>query len=105
MYSLLTPVLFGSLAAAHGHITNIVINGVSFNGWDIGSYPYTDSPPTVVAWGTPNTANGFIEPGMLRQPRSDSLTVSSLTLTAQMDTQPPTSFVISMLPTLKAMRS
>ncbi|CAI7602293.1 unnamed protein product [Penicillium bialowiezense] len=62
MYTLLAPALFASLVAAHGHVTNIVINGVSFGGWDIGSYPYTDSPPTVVAWGTPNTANGFIEP-------------------------------------------
>ncbi|CRL17393.1 Cellulose-binding domain, fungal [Penicillium camemberti] len=62
MYSLLGPALFASLVAAHGHITNIVINGVSFNGWDINSYPYTESPPTVVAWGTPNTGNGFIAP-------------------------------------------
>ncbi|KAJ5616534.1 hypothetical protein N7537_001648 [Penicillium hordei] len=62
MYSLLGPALFASLVAAHGHITNIVINGVSFNGWDINSYPYTESPPVVVAWGTPNTGNGFIAP-------------------------------------------
>lgn len=65
MYSLLGPALFASLVAAHGHITNIVINGVSYNGWDINSYPYTASPPAVVAWGTPNTGNGFIAPGML----------------------------------------
>ncbi|CAI7654959.1 hypothetical protein PCG10_002484 [Penicillium crustosum] len=62
MYSLLGPALFASLAAAHGHVTNIVINGVSFNGWDINSYPYMESPPAVVAWGTPNTGNGFIAP-------------------------------------------
>jgi endoglucanase len=61
--TLLAPTLFSALVAGHGHITNIVINGVSFGGWDINSYPYTDSPPTVVAWGTPNTANGFISPG------------------------------------------
>jgi hypothetical protein len=63
--TLLAPTLFSALVAGHGHITNIVINGVSFGGWDINSYPYTDLPPTVVAWGTPNTANGFISPGML----------------------------------------
>ncbi|KAF9238179.1 CAZyme family AA9 [Penicillium roqueforti] len=62
MYSLLGSALFVSLVAGHGHVTNIVINGVSFDGWDINSYPYTDSPPVVVAWGTPNTANGFIAP-------------------------------------------
>ena len=65
MHKLLAPAIFASLAEAHGHVTNIVINGVSFGGWDINSYPYTDAPPVVVAWGTPNTANGFIDPGML----------------------------------------
>lgn len=60
----LGPALFASLVAAHGHITNIVINGVSYGGWDIGSYPYMETPPVVVAWGTPNTANGFVSPGM-----------------------------------------
>ncbi|PYH96035.1 glycoside hydrolase [Aspergillus ellipticus CBS 707.79] len=48
--------------AAHGHITNIVINGVSYRGWDINSDPYNSDPPVVVAWQTPNTANGFISP-------------------------------------------
>ncbi|RJE19257.1 endo-glucanase [Aspergillus sclerotialis] len=48
--------------AAHGHISNIVINGVSFDGWDIGSYPYMEDPPVVVAWETPNTSNGFMSP-------------------------------------------
>ncbi|CAG8891880.1 unnamed protein product [Penicillium egyptiacum] len=62
MYSLLGPALFASLVAAHGHVTNIVINGVSFDGWDINSDPYAETPPVVVAWGTPNTANGFIAP-------------------------------------------
>ncbi|KAJ5188999.1 Glycoside hydrolase family 61 [Penicillium cf. griseofulvum] len=62
MLTFLRPALFASLVAAHGHVTNIVINGVSFDGWDIGSYPYTDSPPDVVAWGTPNTSNGFVAP-------------------------------------------
>jgi endoglucanase len=65
MFTFLRPALFASLVAAHGHVTNIVINGVSFDGWDIGSYPYTDNPPDVVAWGTPNTSNGFVAPGML----------------------------------------
>ncbi|KAJ5691779.1 glycoside hydrolase 61 [Penicillium macrosclerotiorum] len=46
----------------HGHISNIVINGVSYEGWDINVFPYESDPPTVVAWGTPNTGNGFITP-------------------------------------------
>ncbi|KAJ5771052.1 uncharacterized protein N7511_003103 [Penicillium nucicola] len=60
--TLLSTFFFSALVAGHGHVTNIVINGVSFGGWDINSYPYEDSPPTVVAWGTPNTGNGFISP-------------------------------------------
>ncbi|PLB47967.1 endoglucanase IV precursor [Aspergillus steynii IBT 23096] len=54
--------LAASRVAGHGHVTNIVINGVSYEGWDINSFPYMDDPPVVVAWGTPNTNNGFISP-------------------------------------------
>ncbi|KAL2826029.1 glycosyl hydrolase family 61-domain-containing protein [Aspergillus pseudoustus] len=45
-------------AAAHGHVTNIVVNGVYYAGWDINSYPYMATPPVVAAWGTPNTGGG-----------------------------------------------
>lgn len=48
--------------AAHGHVSNVVINGVSYAGWDINSYPYMEDPPVVIAWETPNTGNGFITP-------------------------------------------
>ncbi|KAL5361036.1 glycosyl hydrolase family 61-domain-containing protein [Aspergillus floccosus] len=54
--------LLASQVAGHGHVTNVVINGVSYQGWDINSFPYMADPPTVVAWGTPNTGNGFIAP-------------------------------------------
>ncbi|CEJ61668.1 Putative Endo-1,4-beta-glucanase [Penicillium brasilianum] len=62
MLKVVAPALLATLVAGHGHITNIVINGVSYEGWDINSFPYETDPPTVVAWGTPNTANGFITP-------------------------------------------
>lgn len=64
MLQILTPIFLATLVASHGHISNIVINGVSYDGWDINSYPYSSDPPVVVAWGTPNTSNGFISPGM-----------------------------------------
>lgn len=54
--------LITTQVASHGHISNIVINGVSYDGWDINSYPYMDDPPIVIAWETPNTSNGFITP-------------------------------------------
>ncbi|KAJ5110412.1 Endoglucanase-4, partial [Penicillium argentinense] len=62
MLRISAPFFLFSLAAGHGHISNIVINGISYEGWDINSYPYMSDPPIVVAWGTPNTANGFITP-------------------------------------------
>ncbi|KAJ5979581.1 Endoglucanase-4 [Penicillium waksmanii] len=62
MLPIVTPIFLATLVASHGHISNIVINGVSYDGWDIGSYPYSSDPPVVVAWGTPNTSNGFISP-------------------------------------------
>ncbi|KAJ5771568.1 hypothetical protein N7520_002097 [Penicillium odoratum] len=58
----LVPLLLAGSVAGHGHISNIVINGVYYEGWDINSFPYESDPPTVVAWGTPNTGNGFISP-------------------------------------------
>ena len=64
MLQIVAPVFLAALVAGHGHVTNIVVNGVSYEGWDINSFPYSSDPPTVVAWGTPNTANGFIEPCM-----------------------------------------
>lgn len=63
MFRLAAPLLLATLVAGHGHVSNIVINGVSYEGWDINTFPYQSDPPTVVAWGTPNTANGFITPG------------------------------------------
>lgn len=66
MHTLQSAILLGGLlatqVAAHGHVTNIVINGVYYRGWNIDSDPYNSNPPLVAAWRTPNTANGFIAP-------------------------------------------
>ncbi|KAK3316215.1 glycosyl hydrolase family 61-domain-containing protein [Apodospora peruviana] len=48
--------------AAHGHVTNIVINGVSYQNYDPTSHPYMQNPPTVVGWTASNTDNGFVGP-------------------------------------------
>ncbi|EAQ85056.1 hypothetical protein CHGG_09070 [Chaetomium globosum CBS 148.51] len=48
--------------AAHGHVTNIVINGVSYEGFDPTSFPYNPNPPTVVGWTEGNSDNGFVAP-------------------------------------------
>lgn len=48
--------------AAHGHVDNIVINGVSYAGYDPTSYPYMSDPPTVVGWTASDTDNGYVAP-------------------------------------------
>ncbi|RAL12849.1 uncharacterized protein BO97DRAFT_367646 [Aspergillus homomorphus CBS 101889] len=60
--SLLTALLSATRVAGHGHVTNLVVNGVYYQGFDIGSFPYESDPPKVAAWTTPNTGNGFISP-------------------------------------------
>jgi len=48
--------------AAHGHVSNIVINGVSYQTYDPTVFPYMSDPPTVVGWAASNTDNGFVAP-------------------------------------------
>ncbi|KAI0502956.1 carbohydrate-binding module family 1 protein [Xylaria bambusicola] len=62
-YSMLIASLAGAASvAAHGHITNIVINGVSYQTYDPTSFPYMQNPPTVVGWTANQPDNGFVEP-------------------------------------------
>ncbi|RDW57859.1 lytic polysaccharide monooxygenase auxiliary activity family 9 protein [Aspergillus mulundensis] len=48
--------------SAHGYVSNIVINGLSYRGWWPGQDPYTSTPPIGVGWKTPNLSNGFVTP-------------------------------------------
>ncbi|KAH6842963.1 glycosyl hydrolase family 61-domain-containing protein [Chaetomium sp. MPI-CAGE-AT-0009] len=48
--------------AAHGHVNSFVINGVSYQGYDVTSFPYQQNPPTVAGWAATNTDNGFVAP-------------------------------------------
>jgi len=62
--------IFASAAsvAAHGHVKNIVINGASYQGYDINVFPYTQNPPKVAAWTASNTDNGFVGPESFASP-------------------------------------
>ncbi|KAK4187212.1 glycosyl hydrolase family 61-domain-containing protein [Podospora australis] len=60
--SLLAAFAGAAAVSAHGHVKNIVINGASFQGYDINSFPYTQNPPKVVGWTASNTDNGFVGP-------------------------------------------
>lgn len=57
-----------SNVAAHGHITNIVINGVSYLGFDGPAYPYTPNPPPTIGWIIDDTDNGFVAPAAFGDP-------------------------------------
>ncbi|KAM7198875.1 putative glycoside hydrolase [Naviculisporaceae sp. PSN 640] len=60
--SLLATLAGAASVAAHGHVTNIVINGISYPNFDPFSHPYQSNPPVVVGFGTQATDNGFVEP-------------------------------------------
>ncbi|TPX10132.1 uncharacterized protein E0L32_001329 [Thyridium curvatum] len=60
--TLLAALAGAATVAAHGHVTNIVINGVSSEGYNPFSFPYMQNPPTVVGWTTTQTDNGFVAP-------------------------------------------
>ncbi|KAL2147453.1 hypothetical protein VTI28DRAFT_9353 [Corynascus sepedonium] len=59
---LFSALMGAASVAAHGHVTNIVINGVSYQNYDPTSFPYMQNPPTVVGWTASNTDNGFVAP-------------------------------------------
>ncbi len=59
---LLSALAGAATVAAHGHVTNIVINGASFQNYDPFTFPYQQNPPTVVGWTASNTDNGFVGP-------------------------------------------
>ncbi|KAI1751624.1 glycosyl hydrolase family 61-domain-containing protein [Xylaria castorea] len=60
--SLLAALASAASVAAHGHVSNIVINGVSYQTYDPTVFPYMSDPPTVVGWTASDTDNGFVEP-------------------------------------------
>lgn len=60
---ILLAVLAGAASvSAHGHVTNIVINGQSYSGFLPNKFPYMPSPPVVAGWTATNTDNGFVGP-------------------------------------------
>lgn len=60
--SILLALASAATVSSHGHITNIVINGVSYLGFDGPAYPYTPNPPPSIGWIIDQTDNGFVSP-------------------------------------------
>ena len=66
--TLLSALAGAATVAAHGHVTNIIINGLSFQNYDPFSFPYQQNPPKVVGWTASNTDNGFVGPESFASP-------------------------------------
>lgn len=47
---------------AHGHVLNLVVNGVYYETYDSTSFPYQANPPTVAGWTIDQLDNGFVLP-------------------------------------------
>ncbi|KAK0727841.1 glycosyl hydrolase family 61-domain-containing protein [Lasiosphaeria miniovina] len=65
---LLASLAGAALVVAHGHVSHIIANGVYYQNYDPGSFPYQSSPPKVVGWTANNLDNGFIEPNSFGGP-------------------------------------
>lgn len=53
---------YATVVTAHGYIKNIVVNGVSYQGYDPTTFPYQSNPPVVVGWTTSQTDLGYVDP-------------------------------------------
>ncbi|WQF79187.1 Putative Cellulose-binding domain, fungal, auxiliary Activity family 9 [Colletotrichum destructivum] len=54
--------------AAHGHVTNVVVNGVSYRNYIPVQDPYTNNPPLVAGWTIEQRDNGFVAPNAYNAP-------------------------------------
>lgn len=53
---------------AHGHISNVVINGVSYEGYDSPRFSGQANPPNVFGWTIDQRDNGFVLPDAFGSP-------------------------------------
>nr|AFD50197.1 endoglucanase IV [Trichoderma orientale] len=65
---LLTALAVATGVVGHGHINNIVVNGVYYQGYDPTSFPYESDPPIVVGWTAADLDNGFVSPDAYQSP-------------------------------------
>jgi cellulase len=54
--------------SAHGFVQNIVVNGVSYEGYNVFRHPYMPEEPTVVGWTNTATDSGFVSPDKYNTP-------------------------------------
>lgn len=67
-HHLLTALTYAVTATAHGHISNVVINGISYPGYDSPSYYGNPNAPNVFGWTISQQDNGFVSPDAFSSP-------------------------------------
>jgi endoglucanase len=55
---LVTALAVATGVVGHGHINDIVINGVWYQAYDPTTFPYESNPPIVVGWTAADLDNG-----------------------------------------------
>ncbi|KAG5956284.1 hypothetical protein E4U57_002731 [Claviceps arundinis] len=58
----LLPLCYALTVAAHGRISQVVIKGVAYPGYDSPSFAYNPNPPNVFGWTIKQTDLGFVSP-------------------------------------------
>lgn len=55
---LATALTVATGVVGHGHVNNIIVNGVYYQGYDPTSFPYMPNPPIVIGWTAADLDNG-----------------------------------------------
>ncbi|KAK2607568.1 hypothetical protein N8I77_006232 [Diaporthe amygdali] len=67
--NLLATLLYTTVTViAHGHVTNIVVNGIYYRNFLPDNDPYNPNPPKVMGWTAGNTDNGYVAPDAFQSP-------------------------------------
>ncbi|KAL2000382.1 hypothetical protein VTN02DRAFT_3192 [Thermoascus thermophilus] len=61
IFAIAGAITYASVAAAHGYVQGIVVDGSYYGGYLVTQYPYTSQPPEVIAWSTKATDLGFVD--------------------------------------------
>jgi lytic cellulose monooxygenase (C1-hydroxylating) len=60
--SILAFLASAASVTAHGHVSNVVINGVYYRNFDPTTDPYNPNPPAMAGWTADQLDNGFVSP-------------------------------------------
>ena len=66
--AILSVLAAAASVSAHGFVESIVIDGTSYEGYNVFKHPYQPSVPTVVGWTNTATDSGFVSPNQYNTP-------------------------------------